>query len=451
MLNQRSPAVKAALAPPPALGYDSQRKHEGTAMKRIVVCMDGTWQRLSRTGATNVAVIARSVAHTDAAGRQQIVVYSRGVGAMNELDESGMGALAGGAFGTGLEESILDTYLRIAFNYQPGDHIYIFGFSRGAFSARSLAALIGKCGIVSRRFAEEAPTAFKLYRDNTKGPDHQDVVRFREKTGKRVRFGGGEEESYYRTPIMYLGIFDTVGQRGIPSSLGVISDIFNQRYAFHDLDLSPMVRSARHALAIDERRWPYPPTLWTNLDTLNAARAAEDGRGPYAPEDAPYQQRWFPGTHGDVGGGTGSDLNAFALSWIVEGAERAGPSEGGRPSGLVFDRAPRSKLMWALREGAALDPLAPISAPRGLGVLYPINWPTRSRVIRSTKGLKPKRFSLDISGADLHPVVAARSLAAQGKGKRRYRPSPLRPYRQAIAAIGAAVQALAAAATLLRR
>jgi uncharacterized protein (DUF2235 family) len=121
-------------------------------VKRFVICFDGTWQKLRQPKPTNIALISQSVAHTHTQpdGRQipQIVIYSQGVGTniealgkdgfMDGLTD-GLNKMLGGVFGDGLEDSIVDTYLRLAFNYEAGDEIYIFGFSRGAFCARSFA------------------------------------------------------------------------------------------------------------------------------------------------------------------------------------------------------------------------------------------------------------------------------------------------------------------------
>src|SRR5262249_20328664 len=144
--------------------------------------LDGTWQTLGQEKLTNIGLIARSLAHhdkhPDAQGNpiEQIVIYQQGVGAVihampkstflgnvsAELDKA-----AGGAFGEGLEDSIVQTYVRLAFNYEADDEIYIFGFSRGAFAARSLAGMISTVGIVSRRFIEQSWNAFRLYRSRT--------------------------------------------------------------------------------------------------------------------------------------------------------------------------------------------------------------------------------------------------------------------------------------------
>ncbi|NDC59307.1 MAG: DUF2235 domain-containing protein, partial [Alphaproteobacteria bacterium] len=123
--------------------------------KRIAVCMDGTWSRLNQQSPTNIAKLARSVDHESADGAKQIVVYTPGVGAADDLKASASGALAGGLFGDGLEQDIVQTYVRLSLNYQAGDEIYIFGYSRGAFSARSLGAMIRRCGVLRRRHVDQ--------------------------------------------------------------------------------------------------------------------------------------------------------------------------------------------------------------------------------------------------------------------------------------------------------
>lgn len=407
-----------------------------SAMKRIVVCMDGTWQRLDKDASTNIATIARSIAHTDAAGVHQIVVYSRGVGAYSELSKRNGGGLLGGAFGRGLEESLLDAYLRLAFNYNPGDEIYVFGFSRGAFQARSLAGLIGKVGIVSRRYAEMAPEAFRLYRDRRLGVASDAVLAFRRKYGKRIRFPGNAQlDSFYDTRIAYVGVFDTVGQRGLPSVFGPISDIANARYAFHDLALGEHVDSARHALAIDERRWMFPPTLWSNVSALNAKVA------PGAPAwEAPYQQRWFPGAHGDVGGGARGKLFPFPLQWIIEGAERRG---------LAFDRVSDESCLNRVIKSAEPDPAGAVERPRGLGAWAPTNWPLAARRIRRPeRGMRA--FPPEIALEHVHEVAAVRYARFEARGKR-YAPAPLKRFTPALKAMAAGVEAIAAAAAFVGR
>lgn len=351
--------------------------------KHIAVCMDGTWQRLRTDYPTNIAKIARSVDHEDDAGAKQIVVYAQGVGASSELTQHAKGALAGGLFGKGLEEDVLNTYVRICLNYQWGDRLYLFGYSRGAFSARSLGGLIRRCGIVRRRFVHRAPEAFELYRKRFDSPDDPELLRFRAETNKRPE-DMGADITPPPIPIEYVGLFDTVGQRGLPSGLGPLTDIFNKKFEFHDLALSQYVRSARHAVAIDERRFAFPPTLWSNLGDLNRP-ALESGTDYF---DLPYQQRWFPGTHGDIGGGDkNAHLADFTLAWIVEGALRAG---------LKIDTTDGTPLGRAVRADL-LDPTAPFSI--------------KSSGIRTRRFPKKSKHLGPVDAARfLHPVTTDRAL-----------------------------------------
>ena len=386
--------------------------------KRIAVCMDGTWQRLRTRHPTNIAKIARAVEHEDDAGCKQIVVYARGVGAASDLHDSPDGALAGGLFGAGLENDILDTYVRLCLNYQWGDAIYLFGYSRGAFSVRSLAGLIRRCGIVRRRYVDRAPEAFDLYRKKRREPSHPDFLAFRAATNKRPE-GCAPGEAPAPIPISYIGIFDTVGQRGLPSGLGPLTDLFNRRFEFHSTELGDNIAAARHAVAIDERRFAFPPTLWTNLEMLNRP-FVELG----VPTDQlPYQQRWFPGSHGDVGGGApNARLPDIPLAWISEGAMQAG---------LSIDVSEGTPLGAAAR-AELLDPTAPFAQKK--------TWGLRTRKLPLARRAAP-----DQAVALLHQAAAERAIRLGA----RYRPPTLRslrvPLRQLRAACAMSALLLAAA------
>lgn len=385
--------------------------------KRIAVCLDGTWQRLGTDTPTNIAKIARSVQHEGDDGVKQIVIYTPGVGAANDLQAAASNQLAGGLFGIGLEQDILDTYTRIALNYQWGDELYIFGYSRGAFSARSLAGMIRRCGIVRRRYADRAREAFELYREGLE-PDDPTYLGFRNAYGKSL-FGERHPGDAPNVPIRYMGIFDTVGQRGLPTGLGPLSNLFNRRYAFHNLTLGSSVYAARHALAIDETRFAFPPTPWTNLEELNAPF-----RMTTPPHDLPFQQRWFPGNHGDIGGAE-SPLGAYALAWIVEGAEAAG---------LAFDRSQGSPFTDAL---ATLDPIAPVSNARGLAALSPLNWPTGRRRIRP--GLRRNQTVDRGETIETIHLSAALRVQAMEAADKRYAPPNLRPFLPSLRELSAAL------------
>ncbi len=272
-------------------------------MKRLCVFMDGTWQRLHQPDPTNIAKLAQSVAHSDSKGVEQVVFYNAGVGASSVLNKPRRPLIAG-ITGDGLEDNLTDAYTFLSWNYTTGDEIYIFGFSRGAFTARSLCGMIRSAGLLHRPYIDQVQEAYGHYRSKEK-PDDEGPTAFR------------KEFSYDPIPIAYVGLFDTVGQLGVP--MGWFSGLTNRKYKFHNLNLSSRVTAARQACAIDEDRKVFPLTPWTNLDKLN------DERG-FKPNDpnAPYQQRWFPGGHGEVGGGSGSTLSNITLTWVAEGAARAG-------------------------------------------------------------------------------------------------------------------------------
>lgn len=302
-------------------------------MKRIVICCDGTWQSMKPTEVTNVAQVARSVMPTAPDGTPQVVYYASGVG----VSRGGNSALAG-AFGWGLDENLAEAYKFIALNYSPGDELYFFGFSRGAYTVRSLCGLLRKCGILKRSEAHRATEALAVYRNKDDTADGDNAIRFRAAFAQAWPRIGKQESmrtlmdagaSTLDLRIRYLGVWDTVGALGIPSSLpGALK--LNKKYQFHDDKLSRAVEYARHAVAIDESRNAFVPTLWGNVDEIN---------GRDWPERV--QQKWFPGDHGSVGGGGDTQaLSAAALKWVVEGAEAAG---------LVFDRQEQGVLTQTFR------------------------------------------------------------------------------------------------------
>lgn len=303
-------------------------------MKRLVICCDGTWQRLYGGELTNVALTARAVSSRDANGRAQIVYYSAGVGV--SLDRL---SLWQGMTGADLDDNLLDAYLFINLNYEPGDELYLFGFSRGAYTVRSLAGLLRKCGVLRREHVDKAHAALKLYRDRHARADSTETDRFR----RAHAIAWSHWAMPFTSPpvnltIRYMGVWDTVGALGIPRVLP-ISIGLNQRYQFHDTALSRSVLRARHAVAIDERRAAFAPTLWSNVAAFNDPGQA-----------ARVEEHWFPGDHGGVGGGPARGLSNCALMWVLEGAEQAG---------LSLARDPGSVLSACLAE------IDPINTPLG--------------------------------------------------------------------------------------
>lgn len=260
--------------------------------KSLVICCDGTWNTPDQKSPTNVTKIALALADADADGREQRVFYHRGVGS------SPRERLRGGAFGYGLSRNVRDTYRFLVQNYEPGDRLYFFGFSRGAFTARSAAGFVRNCGILRRQEEGRVDEAYRLYRDRNKDPRSLSATIFR--------------RSYsYEPRIHFIGVWDTVGALGVPvDGLHVVSWL-NRRWQFHDTDLSTTVDAAFHALSIDEQRGPFRPALWTQQDP--------------APEEQVVEQVWFSGVHCDVGGGSaGHELSDIPLLWMARRARERG-------------------------------------------------------------------------------------------------------------------------------
>lgn len=288
-------------------------------MRHLIVCCDGTWNRADQVHdgvptPTNVRLFHNLLARTCRCDttHDQTVQYFSGVGA----DGSRLARLFDGGTGHGLARNIMNAYLWLARTYQPGDSITAVGFSRGAYTVRSLVAMLTSCGLVKvpasgvdpQKSWRSVQQVFERgYLPRTRKDDWSDGLRFldgfapprtdadRERLGEKIEF---------------LGVWDTVGSLGVPDSMGFLN-LFDDHddYAFQDTHLNPGVRCARHAVALDERRGPFAPTLWTT----------EDGEALQEPPRV--VQLWFPGVHSDVGGGYREHgLADGALRWMLDEA-----------------------------------------------------------------------------------------------------------------------------------
>ncbi len=193
-------------------------------MKRILVCCDGTWNRPDQVHngevcASNVTKLARCIAPIDSQGIRQLMFYDKGVGT-GHFDR-----IRGGAFGWGIKRKILDAYRFLMINYEPGDELFFFGFSRGAYTVRSTFGLIRNSGLLKPAFAHKLIDAYALYRrrDDASHPDAVESELFR--------------RSYSEEPrAKFIGVWDTVGALGLP--VGGLLQFINQRWKFHDMTLS---------------------------------------------------------------------------------------------------------------------------------------------------------------------------------------------------------------------
>jgi uncharacterized protein (DUF2235 family) len=270
-------------------------------MKRIIICSDGTWNDLDMRYITNVGRLVQSLLATGKSGNKripQLIYYDDGVGA----DASGIQRYIQGGVGLGIDNLIYNAYRFLCINYEEGDEVCLFGFSRGAFTVRSVAGMVGCVGLVPRSELKYLPDALDAYR--SKKPEQQ--TKFK-KTAKCRDI-----------KITLLGCWDTVGALGIPDKIPFlpIDNMLRKKYEFHNTDLGKHVERALHAVAIDERRKEFNVTL------MNKQKGA--------PASQKLTQRWFPGDHGCVGGGTWEKrgLSNRCLKWMVEEAANLGVQLG---------------------------------------------------------------------------------------------------------------------------
>lgn len=262
--------------------------------KNIVLAFDGTWNtpgdgdEIDDDHITNVWKFYEAVLPATDDGTEQVRWYEEGVGT------NWYSKLPGGMFGVGLSKKIQDGYEWLAATYQPGDRVYVVGFSRGAYTARSLIGMIRNSGLLLPDHLDKVKEAYGLYRARDEGADSANAKFFRTNFTREIT-------------ITFLGVWDTVGSLGIPVES---FEWFNKAYyQFHDTELSSIVKNAFHAVAIDEHRKNYACALWN----------------PHVQPGQRMEQVWFAGAHANVGGGyIGNTLSDVPLKWMMERAMECG-------------------------------------------------------------------------------------------------------------------------------
>ncbi|KAH8703485.1 hypothetical protein BGW36DRAFT_393809 [Talaromyces proteolyticus] len=261
--------------------------------KRLIVCCDGTWEDGTsseiNSPVTNITRICRAIngyAKVVIEGVPtlvpQITYYQKGVGT-GVLDR-----YIGGMSGAGLSANVRAAYAFLAENFDEGDQIYFFGFSRGAYTARAVAGLVADMGLLTNRGMDNFSIVYNDYYKNKKlGYDAETRARL------------GFRPPLPRFTIQVIGVFDTVGFH----DFHLTARLFGEKFELPNTILSPDVRYAFHALSLDERRGAFSPTLW------------------HSPQKVPDQQLlqvWFSGAHGDIGGGEEDPrLSNIALAWMI--------------------------------------------------------------------------------------------------------------------------------------
>ncbi|WGF87663.1 DUF2235 domain-containing protein [Marinivivus vitaminiproducens] len=428
-------------------------------MKRLIVCCDGTWNE--PVDETNVIYgAAKAILCTNGEGVsksavapkvEQIVYYDTGVGTKEKrrtwkeslstweaakdllTENDWVRMLLGGATGLGLSENVQEAYRFLAKHYDPGDEIYVFGFSRGAYTVRSLCGLISCAGLLKIRSELET---YKLD-PNTVDRLNEIYAYYRLDHHKRPShpYHAVRETVARPVPVRFCGVYDTVGSLGVP--IAPLAGL-NTAHAFHDTSLCSCLAIGRQALAIDEERSPFEPTLWTgDLKSVELF----DGSRPYGDRRQDVIQAWFPGVHSNVGGGYRDypALSRNALRWLLREAEDAGLEiDEGLAGTVAYDARGRmaesvagfwkvAMLTRLIRRtprtiGSSLDPAV---ASKDRPVNEMLHWSARERMAASDaigpaggQGAWRPRSLFDANGQP-HPHAAALPVcAAKPDGRR---------------------------------
>lgn len=314
------------------------------APKTLVVCCDGTWNtprtetnifrtyQFLRGRLANASEASRGNGVLTCAGQAQdgadvALFYDAGVGTTNWLTR-----IAEGATGAGLSDNVRDAYHFLGHEYTSGANIYVFGFSRGAYTARSLCGFIKKAGLLKspsridvdraylNRYATEPGVA-----QRQPGWSFSDVKTWKNLLTQSIGDLAGKVAGpdlatlpmHTDVKIRFVGVYDTVGALGIP--LPRVEKVNDAIVGFHDTSISSLVEHAVHALAVDEKRGPYVPALWT----LGSGGALALGQT--------VLQVWFPGVHSDIGGGypaapggPGKGIGDITLNFMLRQAANRG-------------------------------------------------------------------------------------------------------------------------------
>ncbi|KAJ9664082.1 hypothetical protein H2201_005322 [Coniosporium apollinis] len=293
--------------------------------KRLIVLCDGTGQDSTANDhtkpPTNVTRFGRAispwtevettVANTSEPKKEQveqIVYYQKGVGTNSWLDKRATGA--------GVAANVRAAYGFLAHNYDPGDEIYFFGYSRGAYTARAIADMVIKAGLLKKRGMDAFTKLYKTYSDQYLSGSKADAGK--EGAGKegpsdRLKVNGIEDEWYHEgadRAVRIVGVWDTVEfhKPGPGRSFGYPGE----EIKFENNELSPHIPFGFHALALDERRKAFSPTLWK----VSSGSQSEDNRSQH------IKQVWFSGRHSDIGGGCPDpSLSNITLAWMIAECE----------------------------------------------------------------------------------------------------------------------------------
>jgi uncharacterized protein (DUF2235 family) len=296
--------------------------------RNIVICCDGTNNQFGPEN-TNVVRLTQVLDRDPA---NQVLYYDPGVGTLPELGVltrlgKWLSKVMGLAFGAGLTGKVEEAYAYLMDFWEPGDRVFLFGFSRGAYTARVLAGMLHSLGLLPRGNQNLVPYVMRLYKavrkagkveeDNSEHSYWKLCREFRWTFSRQVP-GGGDDR---RFRVHFLGLWDTV------SSVGWVWDPVKFPYTAHN----PSVGVIRHAVSVDERRWFFRQNLMQQMPGQD------------------FQEQWFPGVHCDVGGGypeAEGGLWRLPFGWILDEAQKAGLLVNQQRLHVVLNRTPPSSAPW---------------------------------------------------------------------------------------------------------
>jgi uncharacterized protein (DUF2235 family) len=330
--------------------------------KNIVVCCDGTGNEISEN-ISNVLKLYRTMRKTGKTEPEQRVFYDPGVGTLARPNpwtkfKQDAATVFGLATGYGLDENVLAAYRFLIDNYSDGDDIYLFGFSRGAYTVRVLAALIHKIGLLSPQQSNLADQALAAYKQTPLSAEKASIEAVQSGAARSeadqafLADDGAAQFARIVSPrwptIRFMGVWDTVASVIVPGS-GVVPSFRLEELAF--TLRNPSLRVFRHALSIDERRRMFRRLPWLDEQTFMHNRFSSSARN-FEPQDS--KQVWFAGVHADIGGGypeRESGVSKYPLIWMIEEAVA---------HGLTVDRRTVNHLAWGVaRKGSPYTYVAP--------------------------------------------------------------------------------------------
>lgn len=302
--------------------------------KNIVIFCDGTWnspadEEFGVPSITNVRILYRACQDFAESSGKQVIWYQSGVGSLGSAFRRSFE----GATGWGIGDAIKRGYTAVAKHYQPGDRIFLFGFSRGAFAARSIAGMIRQVGLIDHPTVGRVNKVYKQYEST--------VFEY-----KKNESPDPNPLAPGNVPIHFIGVWDTVGSLGF-SFWGWSFNLRFFRNGFHDLSPNSITRHVYHALAMDEIRTSFMPSLWE----YPKSKKGKD----VEPVAHWVEQAWFRGVHSDIGGGYGErGLSDITLKWMRDNAVEKGLLL--RPNALISDDDPIDLDEMEQRKNATLFP-----------------------------------------------------------------------------------------------